>query len=68
MVRTFLQMKSGTLKDGIEKYCGRETSFAHEIVDHPNYVMISNSASTHILQHKHAVMTVGGWFDAEDLR
>jgi hypothetical protein len=27
----------GTLKDGIEKYYGRENFFVNEIVDHPNY-------------------------------
>ena len=27
----------GTLKEGIDKYYGRDNFFINEIVDHPNY-------------------------------
>ena len=60
----------GTLKDGIEKYYGRENFFINEIVDHPNYddFWKKRDLLPHLKNIKHAVMTVGGWFDAEDLR
>lgn len=60
----------GTLKDGIEKYYGRENFFVNEIVDHPNYddFWKKRDLLPHLKNIKHAVMTVGGWFDAEDLR
>ena len=59
-----------TLKDGIEKYYGRENFFVNEIVDHPNYddFWKKRDLLPHLKNIKHAVMTVGGWFDAEDLR
>ena len=59
----------GTLKEGIDKYYGRDNFFINEIVDHPNYDDFGKKRPFTSSQNiKHAVMTVGGWFDAEDLR
>lgn len=60
----------GTLKEGIDKYYGRDNFFINEIVDHPNYddFWKKRDLLPHLKNIKHAVMTVGGWFDAEDLR
>lgn len=58
----------GTLKDAVAKYYP-DNFFMQEIVNHPNYDSFWQKRG--LLQHlkniKHAVMTVGGWFDAEDL-
>jgi hypothetical protein len=58
----------GTLKDGYEKYY-KNNFFMTEIMNHPNYDEFWQKRG--LLQHlkniNHAVMTVGGWFDAEDL-
>jgi predicted acyl esterase len=47
-----------------------EKIFINEIVDHPNYddFWKKRDLLPHLKNIKHAVMTVGGWFDAEDLR
>ena len=52
------------------KYYGRDNFFINEIVDHPNYddFWKKRDLLPHLKNIKHAVMTVGGWFDAEDLR
>ena len=58
----------GTLKDGYEKYY-KENFFMKEIMNHPNYdeYWQKRSILPHLKNIKHAVMTVGGWFDSEDL-
>ena len=52
-----------------DKYYGEENFFWKELSEHPNYDEFWQSRN--ILPHldgiDHAVMTVGGWFDAEDL-
>lgn len=58
----------GTLKDGYEKYY-KNNFFMTEIMNHPNYdeYWQKRSLLPHLKNVKHAVITVGGWFDAEDL-
>lgn len=58
----------GTLKEGVDKYY-KNNFFMQEIVNHPNYDEFwkSRNLLPHLKNIKHAVMTVGGWFDAEDL-
>lgn len=58
----------GTLKDGYDKYY-KNNFFLTEIMNHPNYddYWQKRSLLPHLKNVKHAVMTVGGWFDAEDL-
>ena len=58
----------GTLKDGYEKYY-KDNFFMTEIMNHPNYdeYWQKRSLLPHLKNVNHAVMTVGGWFDAEDL-
>lgn len=58
----------GTLKDGYEKYY-KDNFFMTEIMEHPNYdeYWQKRSLLPHLKNVNHAVMTVGGWFDAEDL-
>ena len=59
----------GTLKDGVDQYY-KDNFFMQEIVDHPNYdgYWQKRNLIPHLKNITHAVMTVGGWFDAEDLR
>ena len=53
----------------LEKYYGKENEFWHQLKNHSSYDDFWQKRG--ILQHlkniKPAVMTVGGWFDAEDL-
>lgn len=58
----------GTLKDGYEKHY-QDNFFMTEIMNHPNYdeYWKKRSILPHLKNIKHAVMTVGGWFDSEDL-
>ncbi|WP_312764839.1 CocE/NonD family hydrolase [Epilithonimonas sp.] len=58
----------GTLKDGVDKYY-KDNFFMQEVVDHPNYDEFwqKRDLLPHLKNINHAVMTVGGWFDAEDL-
>ena len=58
----------GPLKKITEKYHG-DNFFWNEIVDHPNYddFWQKRNLLPHLKNVNHAVMTVGGWFDAEDL-
>lgn len=58
----------GTLKDGYEKYY-QDNFFMTEIMNHPNYdeYWQKRNLLPHLKNIKHAVMTVGGWFDSEDL-
>ncbi|PZU83973.1 MAG: X-Pro dipeptidyl-peptidase [Chryseobacterium sp.] len=59
----------GTLKDGVDKYY-KDNFFMQEVVEHPNYDEFwqKRNLIPHLKNINHAVMTVGGWFDAEDLR
>ena len=61
-------LKQGPLKNITEKY-HHDNFFWQQIVDHPNYDEFwqKRNLLPHLNNVKHAVMTVGGWFDAEDL-
>ncbi|AWM15332.1 X-Pro dipeptidyl-peptidase [Flavobacterium sediminis] len=58
----------GTLKEGADTYY-KDNFFMQEIMEHPNYDAFwqKRNLLPHLKDIKHAVMTVGGWFDAEDL-
>jgi putative CocE/NonD family hydrolase len=57
----------GPLSSVSEAYEGN--FFWEQMVDHPNYDAFwqKRSILPHLKEINHAVMTVGGWFDAEDL-
>lgn len=61
-------MNMGPLKNA-SKYYGEDNEFWQQLVEHPNYDEFWQKRG--IIQHvntvDHATMTVGGWFDAEDL-
>ncbi len=61
-------LEMGPLKNATEKY-HQDNFFWQQIVDHPNYddFWQKRNLLPHLTGVKHAVMTVGGWFDAEDL-
>jgi uncharacterized protein len=61
-------LKLGPLKNATEKY-HHDNFFWQQIIDHPNYddFWQKRNLLPHLTNVKHAVMTVGGWFDAEDL-
>ena len=63
----FLDM--GSLKNANERYLHGEIAFWNEIVEHPNYDAFwqARNILPHLKNVAPAVMTVGGWFDAEDL-
>jgi len=63
----FLEM--GPLKNANEKYFKDEVAFWNEMMAHPNYdeYWQARNLLPHLKNIKTAVMTVGGWFDAEDL-
>lgn len=58
-----------SLKHANERYLKNDVLFWNQIVEHPNYDEFWQARN--LLPHLHnvapAVMTVGGWFDAEDL-
>lgn len=58
----------GPLKNVTEKY-HHDNFFWQQIIDHPNYddFWQKRNLLPHLKNVKHAVMTVGGWYDAEDL-
>lgn len=58
----------GPLKNITEKY-HHDNFFWQQIIDHPNYDEFwqKRNLLPHLKNVKHAVMTVGGWYDAEDL-
>ncbi|EJL74982.1 CocE/NonD family hydrolase [Chryseobacterium populi] len=58
----------GTLKEAYDKYY-KNNFFMTEIMNHPNYDEFwqKRGLLPHLKNVKHAVMTVGGWYDAEDL-
>ncbi len=61
-------LKMGPLKNTTEKF-HHDNFFWKQIVEHPNYDEFwqKRSILPHLKDIDHAVMTVGGWFDAEDL-
>ncbi len=61
-------LEMGPLKNATEKY-HQDNFFWQQMVDHPNYDEFwqKRNLLPHLTGVKHAVMTVGGWFDAEDL-
>lgn len=58
----------GPLKNG-SRYYGADAFFWNQLVEHPNYddFWQKRNLLPHLTNIDHAVMTVGGWFDAEDL-
>lgn len=58
----------GPLKNVTEKY-HHDNFFWQQIIDHPNYddFWQKRNLLPHLTNVKHAVMIVGGWYDAEDL-
>ncbi len=58
----------GTLKQAVDQYYP-DNFFMQEIMNHPNYddFWKSRNLLPHLKGITHAVMTVGGWYDAEDL-
>ena len=63
----FLEM--GPLSNANLKYYKGRVAFWNEMMAHPNYddYWKARSVPQHLNNIKPAVMTVGGWFDAEDL-
>ena len=61
-------LSQGPLKNITEKY-HHDNFFWKQIIDHPNYDTFwqKRSLLPHLKNVKPAVLTVGGWFDAEDL-
>lgn len=61
-------LKAGPLKNFTEKY-HHDNFFWKQIIDHPDYDTFwqKRSILPHLNNIKPAVLTVGGWFDAEDL-
>ncbi|WP_299760009.1 CocE/NonD family hydrolase [uncultured Pontibacter sp.] len=63
-------MRMGPLKNANEKYLKGNVAFWNDIIDHPNYDAFwqARNLLPHLKNIKGpAVMTVGGWYDAEDL-
>jgi putative CocE/NonD family hydrolase len=63
----FLEM--GPLANADKKYYKGNIAFWNEMMAHPNYDEFWQARNTrpHLVNIRPAVMTVGGWFDAEDL-
>jgi len=63
----FLEM--GSLANGDKKHFHGSIAYWNEMMEHPNYDSYWQARNTlpHLRNIKPAVMTVGGWFDAEDL-
>jgi uncharacterized protein len=61
-------LRLGPLKNITKKY-HYDNFFWNQIIEHPNYDEFwqKRSILPHLKEIKPAVMTVGGWFDAEDL-
>jgi putative CocE/NonD family hydrolase len=64
--KAFLEL--GPLKNG-DKYYGKDNFFWQQLKNHPHYDEFwqKRNILPHLKNINHAVMTVGGWFDAEDL-
>ncbi len=65
--RFFLEL--GPLRNANLKYLKGEVGFWNDLMEHPNYDAFwqARNIRPHLRNIKPAVMTVGGWFDAEDL-
>ena len=65
--RFFLDM--GPLPNANRKYLNGEVGFWNDLMEHPTYDAFwqARDVRPHLRNIKPAVMTVGGWFDAEDL-
>jgi putative CocE/NonD family hydrolase len=63
----FLEL--GSLKNANPRYFKNRVAFWNEITKHPNYDSFwqARNILPHLREVAPAVMTVGGWFDAEDL-
>ncbi len=63
----FLEM--GALPNANAKYYKEQVAFWNEMMAHPNYddYWKARNVPQHLTGIRPAVMTVGGWFDAEDL-
>jgi len=63
----FLEM--GPLPNADKRYFHGNIAYWNEMMEHPNYDAWWQARNTrpHLKNIKPAVMTVGGWFDAEDL-
>ncbi len=61
-------LEAGALSNLTEKYM-QNIAFWNELMEHPNYddFWQARNILPHLKNIKPAVMTVGGWFDAEDL-
>lgn len=62
-------MDMGPLRNANEKYLKHRVEFWDEIIAHPNYDEFwqQRNIIPHLQNVAPAVMTVGGWYDAEDL-
>jgi putative CocE/NonD family hydrolase len=62
-------MRLGPIKNIVKDYFGDTIEFWNQIVRHPNYddFWKARTPLPHLINIKPAVMTVGGWFDAENL-
>ncbi len=65
--RFFLDL--GPLPNANTRYLKGEIAFWNDLMNHPNYddYWQARNIRPHLRNIKPAVMTVGGWFDAEDL-
>ncbi|MBM3812358.1 MAG: CocE/NonD family hydrolase [Acidimicrobiia bacterium] len=63
----FLRM--GVLSNADEKFFKGKSAFWKEMMQHPNYdeYWKARNVIQHLKSIKPAIMTVGGWFDAEDI-
>ena len=61
-------LEAGSVKNLKEKYFGDSIKFWNDLFAHPNYddFWKARSITPHLTNVKPAVMTVGGFFDAED--
>ncbi len=62
-------LKMGSTKNSEANYYKGRNVYYHENFEHPNYDehWKSRTILSHLKGIKHAVMVVGGWYDAEDL-
>ena len=62
-------LDAGPVSNVTKNYFGDSIKFWHELMNHPNYDEFwkARTPLPHLKNIKPAVLTVGGWFDAEDL-